>query len=121
MGSIYPKKDFHCCLLVIYTQQAVKVKASQKFSNSTSGFKLFMHWLGRNSKHRISVVCVMEATEVYHEPLAWFIDGQAVSVSILLPNKEKKYLPANGAKSKNDARGLAQIGAEKNWNYGYAN
>lgn len=116
VGIDVSKKDFHCCLSAIDTEQCVKVKASHKFSNSKAGFKLFMDWLKRNLKDPIPVFCVMEATGVYHEQLAWFLEGQAIAVSILLPNKAKKYLQANGAKSKNDkidARGLAQIGAEK--------
>lgn len=116
VGIDVSKKDFHCCLSVIDTQQAVKVKASHRFSNSSVGFRLFFEWIKRGSKEELPVFCVMEATGVYHEQLAWFIHGKELPVSILLPNKAKKYLQANGAKSKNDkidARGLAQIGAEK--------
>lgn len=72
--------------------------------------------MGRNVKEELPVFCVMEATGVYHEQLAWYLHGKGLSISILLPNKAKRYLQANGAKSKNDridARGLAQIGAEK--------
>ncbi len=56
------------------------------------------------------------SNRVYHEALAWFLHSKERPVSILLPNKAKSFLKANGAKSKNDsidARGLAQIGAEK--------
>lgn len=116
IGIDVSKKDFHCCLSVIDTEQSVKVKSTHKFANSTSGFKLLLEWAKRNMKENLPVFCVMEATGVYHEQLAWYLHGKDLSVSILLPNKAKKYLQANGAKSKNDkidARGLAQIGAEK--------
>lgn len=116
VGIDVSKKDIHCCLSIIDTEQSVKVKASHRFQNSTVGFRLFFDWINRSSKEKLPIYFVMEATGVYHEQLAWFLHGKEFPISILLPNKAKKYLQANGAKSKNDkidARGLAQIGAEK--------
>lgn len=117
LGIDVSMKDFACCLSLINDQQEVKVKASHKFPNSLSGFKSLLEWVKRHRKEELSVIFVMEATGVYHEQLAWFLHGKGCTVSIMLPNKAKKYLQAGGAKSKNDqidARGLAQIGAEKN-------
>jgi len=116
IGTDVSMKDFACCLSVINDQQEVKVKASHKFSNSLAGFKSLIEWIRRHCKEQLPLVFVMEATGVYHEQLAWFLQGKSHQVSIMLPNKAKKYLQAGGAKSKNDqidARGLAQIGAEK--------
>lgn len=116
LGIDVSMKDFACCLSLINDQQEVKVKASHKFPNSLPGFKSLLEWVKRHRKEELSVIFVMEATGVYHEQLAWFLHGKGCTVSIMLPNKAKKYLQAGGAKSKNDqidARGLAQIGAEK--------
>lgn len=116
IGIDVSKKDFHCCLSLIDTEQLVKVKNSHRFSNSAAGFKLFIDWIDKNLKEQLPVFFVMEATGVYHEQLAWYLHRKTLPVSILLPNKAKKYLQANGAKSKNDkidAKGLAQLGAEK--------
>jgi len=116
VGIDVSMKDFACCLSIINDQQEVKVKATHKFSNTPAGFKLFLEWVARHSKEVLPVVYIMEATGVYHEQLAWFLNHNDRPVSILLPNKAKSYLKANGAKSKNDsidAKGLAQIGAEK--------
>ncbi|MBV8388273.1 MAG: IS110 family transposase [Mucilaginibacter sp.] len=116
VGIDVSMKDFACCLSVINDQQEVKIKATHKFINTATGFGLFLEWVKRHSKEPLPVVYVMEATGVYHEPLAWFLHSRDQPLSILLPNKAKSFLKANGAKSKNDsidARGLAQIGAEK--------
>jgi transposase len=116
IGIDVSMKDFACCLSVINDQQDVKVKASHKFSNTPAGFKALSEWAVRHCKEALPVVFVMEATGVYHEQLAWFLNSKEQPVSILLPNKAKSYLKANGAKSKNDkidARGLSQIAAEK--------
>lgn len=116
VGIDVSMKSFACCLSVINDQQEVKVKASHKFTNNVTGFGSLLEWLKRHTKETLPVVFAMEATGVYHEALAWFLHSKDQPVSILLPNKAKNYLKANGAKSKNDsidARGLAQIGAEK--------
>ena len=58
----------------------------------------------------------MEATGIYHENCAYYLFEKGFSVSIILPNKAKKYLEAIGLKSKNDsidAKGLSQMGAEQ--------
>jgi len=103
IGIDVSMKDFACCLSVINDQQEVKVKATHKFSNAPTGFKSFLDWVKRHSKEILPVVYVMEATGVYHEQLAWFLNNSGRPVSILLPNKAKSYLKANGAKSKNDS------------------
>lgn len=110
------KNDFACCLSVINEQQEVKVKASHKFSNTASGFRLFSDWQARHCREALPVTVVMEATGVYHEQVAWFLHSKGQPLSILVPSKAKQYLRAQGQRSKNDsidARGLAQLGAER--------
>jgi len=117
IGIDVSKKDFHCCLSIIDSNQKVTVKSTRKLSNSPSGFRDLLAWTKQHRKEDLPLRIVMEATGVYHEQLAWFLHSKGLSLSILLPNKAKKYLQADGANSKNDsidARGLAKIGAEKN-------
>lgn len=116
IGIDVSMKDFACCLSVINDQQEVKVKSSHKFNNTLAGFQTLTLWVKSHCKEQLPCTFTMEATGVYHEQLAWYLYDHDNLVSILLPNKAKKYLQANGTKSKNDqidARGLAQIGAEK--------
>lgn len=116
IGIDVSMKDFACCLSVISSEQDVKVKATHKFTNTAAGFASLLEWVKRHAKEALPVVFVMEATGVYHEQLAWSLHSKGQPVSILLPNKAKSYLKATGTKSKNDsidAKGLAQIGAEK--------
>ena len=108
--------DFHCCLSVIDDLQHVRVKASHKFSNTLKGFRELGQWIKKHCKEDLSLVIVMEATGVYHENLSWFLYQEGYQVSILQPNRAKKFFMADGRKSKNDtidSRGLSQIGAEK--------
>jgi transposase len=110
-------KSFHVCLSAIQSDQEVKAKASTSFSNNEEGFKLLEKWIARHCKQTaLPLVIVMEATGVYYEKCALYLHKAAYHVSVVLPNKAKKYLASIGHKTKNDkidAKGLARMGAER--------
>lgn len=117
LGIDISMKEFYACLSVIDSQQQIKIKASRKFTNNAAGFKELHDWIKKHYKQQdIPLQIVMEATGVYYEQCAMYLFKQGFTVAIVLPNKAKKYLQATGLKSKNDkidAKGLAQMGAEK--------
>jgi transposase len=117
LGIDISMKMFHACLSVIDSQQQIKVKASRKFTNNVTGFKEMHEWIEKHYKLKdIPFQIVMEATGVYYEQCAMYLFKNGFTVVVVLPNKAKKYLQATGLKSKNDkidAKGLAQMGAEK--------
>jgi len=117
VGNDIGYKDFRSCIVTIDEKQQIKVKASRKFDNSPSGYKNYKEWYTKNHKDKSAPIhFCMEATGVYHEELAYFIHGEGHRVSILLANHSNKYLESIGIKSKNDkidAKGLAQMGAER--------
>ena len=117
IGIDISMKVFHACLCTIDNLQYVKVKASRKFMNNAAGFKELHEWINKHYKHHdVPLQIVMEATGVYYEQCAMYLFKQGFTVAVVLPNKAKKYLQATGLKSKNDkmdAKGLAQMGAEK--------
>jgi transposase len=117
IGLDVSSKEFHACLSVIDHLQKVTVKGSAKFSNNPKGFNDFETWLIKQHKQKaVPLVIVMEATGVYYENLALFLHLKSYKVSVVLPNKAKKYLQATGLKSKNDsidAQGLSRMGSEQ--------
>lgn len=117
LGIDISMKDFYACLSVMDVSQNIKIKASRKFVNNVTGFKELIVWIEKHYKLKdIPLQIVMEATGVYYEQCAMYLFKQGFSVAVVLPNKAKKYFQATGLKSKNDkidARGLAQMGAEK--------
>jgi len=117
VGLDISAKTIHCCISVIDAAQKVTVKSSCKIDNTLSGFKQLDQWVGKHYKQKeIPLVVSMEATGVYYENCALFLFKQGYSVSVLLPNKAKKWLQSEGLKSKNDkidAQGLSKMGAEK--------
>lgn len=109
---------FDVCLSTIDPQQHVKVKAQKNFTNNPEGFNSLIIWVAKNTKeHAAPSVYLMEATGIYYEQLAWFLFKMKCMVSVVLPNKAKKYLQALGLRSKNDridAKGLSRMCCEQN-------
>ena len=117
LGVDVSKKEFHCCLSIIDQTQRVTVKSSRKFSNNKDGFKELHLWVQKHYREKsVPLVVIMEATGIYYEQLALYLFKSKYAVSVVLPNKAKKYLQSTGIKSKNDkidAQGLARMGAEQ--------
>lgn len=117
LGIDMAMEKFDACISVIDKQQHVMIRAQCSFSNNKNGFETFILWVTKNTKLAIPAVYLMEATGIYYEQLAWFLHNKNYSVSVVLPNKAKKYKEALGLKSKNDridAKGLAQMACEQN-------
>jgi transposase len=117
LGIDMAKEKFDVCISIIDKQQQVTIISQCSFSNNKKGFEAFTLWATKNTKLPIVVVHLMEATGIYYEQLAWFLHLKNRSVSVVLPNKAKKYKEALGLKSKNDridAKGLAQMACEQN-------
>ena len=116
VGLDVSSKKINACMSVIDDKQKVVVKSSTIICNSLKGFATLEEWILKHKKEEIPVVVCMEATGIYHENCAYFMHAKDFNVSIILPNKAKKYLEAIGLKSKNDsidAKGLSQMGAEQ--------
>lgn len=116
VGLDVSSKKINACFSVIDEKQKVTVKSSTVICNTLKGFDTLNEWVLKHKKEPIPVVICMEATGIYHENCAYYLYEKAFEVSIILPNKAKKYLEAVGLKSKNDsidAKGLAQMGAEQ--------
>ncbi len=123
LGIDMAANKFDVCLSTIDVTQKVSNKGSRQFSNTEAGFKSLVSWLDKHYHDKsIPLVICMEATGIYYEQCALYLDQLGYRVSVLLPNKAKKYLQSIGLKSKNDsidARGLSQMGAEQQlpkWN-----
>lgn len=117
VGVDMSKESFDACISVINTLQKVTIKASRKFANSLKGFHEFKTWIKKHQKEQLPLVITVEATGVYYEEFAINLFESSFCISVVLPNKSKKYLQSKGLKSKNDkidAKGLSQMGAEQN-------
>lgn len=117
VGLDISSKKINACICVIDAVQKVTINASTTVSNTTKGFEGLVAWMQKHYKDKeVRLVVCMEATGVYYENCALFLSAKAFQVSVILPNKAKRYFQSLGLKSKNDsidAKGLAQMGAEQ--------
>lgn len=106
-----------CCLACINHQQQVQVITTRTFSNAPAGFTALIRWTSKHHKQpELPLVCLLEATGVYYEHCALALSKAGLHVSVILPNKSKKYMESLGLRSKNDkidALGLARMAAEQ--------
>ena len=106
----------------------LEVYANKSFVNSSKGFTILVEWVKKHTVEDIGVRYVMEATGVYHESLAYFLQSLGPAVSIVLPNKISNYmrtLDVNTVTDKTASDAITRFGLERkldNWtvpNEGY--
>ncbi len=86
------------------------------FKNSHSGFLLLTDWVEKLADSQISLQYVMEATGVYHEKLAYYLDDKQNEVCIILPNKISNYMRTLESKTVTDkscSQAISQFGLER--------
>lgn len=117
LGIDIAKDDCKCNLSALNTDLEVKTVASKTFSNSANGLQELLSWVSKHQgKLPVPLSVVIEASGVYYERYALGLQEAGYYISVVLPNKAKKYMEALGIKSKNDqidAKGLAQMGCEQ--------
>jgi len=93
-------------LYVYFQQQAenlsLKCKGRRKFDNTAKGHSQLLDWINKRLKSDGPVQCVMEATGVYHESLAYYLYEASCPVVIVLPNRIKAYARSLNNYSKTD-------------------
>jgi len=86
------------------------------FANKETGFLALLKWLKKNTILGSSVRVVMEATGVYHQRFAYFLNEHQIPVSIILPNKISNYMRTLSIKTITDntcADAIARFGLER--------
>ena len=93
-----------------------KCKGSKSFTNTTRGFNQLMQWMLQIGFKNMKVHCVMEATGVYHEKLAYHLVSNDYFVSVVLPNKISAFAKTCTSKNQDDwqsSKVLAEFGCVK--------
>ncbi len=93
-----------------------RILSSRTFSISATGFKQLHEWIMRQQDSTVDLHFLMEATGVYYEDLAYFLQSKHYRVSVLLPNKTAAYAKSLDCKTKTDkadAKKLAQMSIER--------
>lgn len=117
LGIDSSKDNCVCNLSKLTLELEVKVITTKTFANTEGGIKESLKWIKKyyhGESEKLNVV--IEATGVYHERFALGFQETGFRVSVVLPNKAKKYMESVGIKTKNDhidARGLARMGCQQ--------
>lgn len=115
-GIDVAQKDFTVSFSVSDSMNEVKHLSCRTFPNDLAGFKAFNKWMGKQSKKRLPLIFVMEATGVYHERLAYFLFDLGLQVVVVLPKRAKDFTKTLKVKKVNDkisSQSLAVMGLEK--------
>lgn len=116
VGIDVAQKELVICLGRMYDDWTPELYASKAFVNSKKGFENLTAWVEKQTDKTIAVRYVMEATGVYHEALAYFLDAKANEVSIVLPNKISNYMRTLDVKTVTDktaSEAIARFGLER--------
>lgn len=100
---------------------SIELFAYKVFKNNDKGILALVEWTEKLTDNEISVRYLMEATGVYHQKLAYYLDENKYDISIVLPNKISNYIRTLELKTITDkscSQAIAQYGLERkldNW------
>ena len=116
VGIDVAQKELVVCLGRMYDDWKPELYASKAFANNAKGFSSLISWVKARTEEANPVRYVMEATGVYHESLAYFLQGKGHEVSIVLPNKISNYFRTLEIKTITDktaSETIARFGLER--------
>lgn len=117
LGIDVSSDKFNVCMVLIDDHQKIKIVANGEHKNTLNGFKNLESWIQKHQKDKsLPLSICMEATGVYYEELALYLSEKGNTISVVPAHLAKSYIKSKGYKSKNDkidAKGLAEMGAER--------
>lgn len=116
VGIDVSQKELVVCLGRVDNEFSPELYAHKVFKNTEHGHKTLLLWVKKNTLESVNLRFVMEATGVYHESFAYFLDEKGYNLSVVLPNKISNYIRSFNLKSKNDkadSRSIAMFGLER--------
>ena len=83
VGIDIGKDKFYVCYKIKYSDFSVVIKGTSSFTNDYQGFTSFLDWCSKRDKNDDSckLIFVMEATGVYYEELAYFLNSRVMQGS----------------------------------------
>lgn len=120
VGIDVAQKELVVTLGRIYDNLSIDLYAHKVFKNTQKGFVSLTDWVNKLTKESKDVHYVMEATGVYHQKFAYYLDDNKLKVSIVLPNKISNYLRTLDVKTVTDktcSEAIARFGLERKLDY----
>ena len=116
LGIDVAQKELVVCLGRMHDDWTPELYGHGTFANSRKGFDAMVKWVKKLTIEATAVRYVMEATGVYHESLAYYLEGKGYEVSVVLPNKISNYFRTLEMKTITDktaSEAIARFGLER--------
>ena len=116
LGIDVAQKELVVCLGRMYDDWVPEIYSCKTFANTAKGHVAMTLWVKKQTEDGNPVRYVMEATGIYHESLAYFLEGKGYEVSIVLPNKISNYFRTLEVKTitdKTSSEAIARFGLER--------
>jgi transposase len=116
VGIDVAQSELVVCLGRMTDSWQSELYAHKTFLNNQKGFLALVDWTKKLTDHSVPVHFIMEATGVYHEALAYFLDAGNDEVSVVLPTKISNYARTLNTKTVTDktmSEAITQFGLER--------
>jgi len=115
-GIDVAQKELVVSLGKMYESLDIEIYAYKVFKNTPSGIIAMVKWSEQLCAKADAIQYVMEATGVYHQRLAYYLEGKGLKLSIVLPNKISNYFRTLDIKTITDktaSQAIARFGLER--------
>lgn len=116
VGIDVAQKELVVTLGKLHEDLSIELYAYKVFSNKEKSFEVLLKWVAKLTDKELPIYYVMEATGVYHQKFAYYLDGLKLNQSIVLPNKISNYmrtLDLNTITDKSCSEAIARFGLER--------
>lgn len=116
LGIDVAQKELVVTLGRMFEDLSIDLYAYKVFRNNEKGFSALLNWVENLTNVTTKVRFVMEATGVYHQKFAYFLDEKQYEVCVVLPNKISNYMRTLDNKTITDktcSEAIAQFGLER--------
>lgn len=116
VGIDVGSKELVVCIGRIDQNLRKEIYAYRSFRNTAKGFEAFSQWVKKATDNNVPIWYVMEATGVYHEALAYYLEQEQCLIGIILPNKISSYFKTLDVKTvtdKTSSEAIALFGLER--------
>ena len=120
-GVDVAQNELVICLGRLTEDLSAELYANKTFANTKGGIQALALWVKKQTDPEVAVRFVMEATGVYHEGLAYFLEEKGCELSIVLPSKISNYMRTLDTKTitdKTSSQAITLFGLERkldNW------
>lgn len=116
VGIDVSKDELSVCFSQQEAGKKFRIVSTRSFACTALGFGQLDAWIGGHRQAEVALHLLMEATGVYYEEAAYFLQAKGYRLTVLLPNKARAFAKSLDYKSKTDridAKMLAQMSLER--------